>query len=76
MKIWKKGEQGREQGKENRVEQLQCGKKRKLIKKSFEGRNITLLLLVKIRRNIRSLAYEILDFCLLKVIPILWSRVL
>lgn len=76
MKIWKKGEQGGEQGKEKRVEQLQGSKKRKLIKKRFEERNITLLLLVKKRRNIRSLAYEILDFCLLKVIPILWSRVL
>lgn len=76
MKIWKKGGQGGEQGKEKRVEQLQGSKKRKLIKKSFEERNITLLLLVKKRRNIRSLAYEILDFCLLKVIPILWSRVL
>lgn len=76
QKLGKKGKQGGEEGKENRLEQLQCGKKRKLIKNILDGRNITLLLLVRIRRNIRSLAYEIFDFYLLKVIPILWFRVL
>lgn len=54
---------------------LQCSKKKKLIKRSFEGRsrrNITPPLLVKIRKNIRSLAREQLDFCLSEGICTLW----
>lgn len=39
MKTQRKGEQGGEEAK-GRGE-LQCSKKRKLIKKNFEGRNIT-----------------------------------
>jgi len=57
VKTWRKGKQGRRRReREKGVKQLLCGKKRKRIKKSSEGRNVTLLLLVKIRKNSRSFA--------------------